>query len=1044
MSLPKKMPFLKVFFSFGHSMRLFSGVIGGLCTPGSVWKASNNRIHEIDEEVKAIKDKAAENIGGEVDQRIEKIRADIQKCIGIRDGSEDEETKANMRAKIVNYEADLANLQKERDFAVKIEDVKKKIQACEVIRDGSEDEETKAGQRAKIAAYEADLANLKAEEQQRINSFKAEQQQIIDNLNAEKQQIQNARDHHTAQWGACILMTILVILLSAYFGVRHARQEGMKEKERITKFTAAVNGHNVYLAGLEEQLKTAPDTPIDIDDSPLNALQKEMETAKKDEIDACSELTERAATLKVVIGKHNRRIERLPFDVPFRTAKDSAENAKRDAKRYDPQLLNEEALRTAEDALQTVSEAAKSIEDAQSIQNLQEEFKRIHRESFRQTFDIMFTDIQRLLEKEEINQAEGPLQELRKFFDTHREAMRPGTEGNLQALESKRTEIIGERNKAIEQARLEELQKKFAGFQKTFNDLLIPAQSLLEKADALTEKDIAEKRKFVAQADDSLQRARKFFNDNTEAMLPQAEAALNTAENDCKRIETICKNMEDGKNFATLYTRAKESYEDAAKNPNDLRDELLDTDALDRAKKLFADVSVVDQTRFSELETQFTTLIDKAITQRSQELMATIEPLANEHQQAVADKNLTPPQRYGTLTTLVQKINEFVEKTERETANRRPVTGKAMEALGKLLTDAKRDLHEVYPQAITQTVGDLDLYLSELQHVGLLKDFRSPDFMKVLENPDSFCFETTRSWNQFVRENSAALTVYPPSAAACNRILAMLNKDTVGLASVPEVDLMKQHKKYYEDTALRVKKLRDYMLRYRISHRIDSPYMNSINKKIIDIADSTTSLPQAMFALFDLLEQIANDKSEPACLRLQVAGALVNGLAVVHREYLHLTVSWRSRYGSLASMMNFGDSRCRNKTCPHHKEAEKLLAALPIGLLRSYVPRLAMVKLPEPPLAPQALRDKNLVVEYVWVGWVDYREGKPVVRIKQENIPKTNFESTLYAKLPDAEIMEGIGDLLKNETGIVPTDKQGIRCGTPVYVRRQYVPESKP
>jgi len=285
------------------------------------------------------------------------------------------------------------------------------------------------------------------------------------------------------------------------------------------------------------------------------------------------------------------------------------------------------------------------------------------------------------------------------------------------------------------------------------------------------------------------------------------------------------------------------------------------------------------------------------------------------------------------------------------------------------------------------------------------------------------------------------------SVAVIENILTLLNKDTVGLASVPEVVLMRAHRKYYEETAVRGKKLRNYMLQFRHSYRINDLFINSINKKITDIADSATSVRQAILALLNLLEEIARDKSEPPCLRLYVVGTLVNDLitpndwGVTHRDNLHLTVSWRSRYVSLFSMIAPGDARCRNQTCSHYTEAEKLLAELPIDRLRSSAQRLPATLQVDP---PRELSSRNLAVEYVWVGWADRSEANPpevVIRIKQENIPKTNFESALYAKLPDTEVMSVIGDLTENKAGIVPANKKEIRCGTPVYVRWQQVSE---
>jgi hypothetical protein len=112
------------------------------------------------------------------------------------------------------------------------------------------------------------------------------------------------------------------------------------------------------------------------------------------------------------------------------------------------------------------------------------------------------------------------------------------------------------------------------------------------------------------------------------------------------------------------------------------------------------------------------------------------------------------------------------------------------------------------------------------------------------------------------------------------------------------------------------------------------------------------------------------------------------------------------------------------------------------SMLRSAAQRLPATMLPEP---PRELSRRQLAVEYVWVGWADRNEGNPpevIIRIKQENIPKTNFESALYATLPGAEVMSVIGDLANNQAGIVPVDAE-IRAGTPVYVRRQWAQDER-
>jgi len=375
---------------------------------------------------------------------------------------------------------------------------------------------------------------------------------------------------------------------------------------------------------------------------------------------------------------------------------------------------------------------------------------------------------------------------------------------------------------------------------------------------------------------------------------------------------------------------------------------------------------------------------------------------------------------YRHSAEVLLKIRRLVEETEKETINRRPVTELVKTKLDQLFAGAQQDWQEIYPQAITQTVGDIDLYLAELRHVSSLKDFRSPDFLKVLENPDAFCFGTTRSWNQFVYENGNALNNYPPSLLLTESILTLLSKDTTGLASVPEFVLMKSNRQYYEETRLRSGRIRNQILQFRRNYKVTDPYIDTINKKITDIADSATSHRQAMLALLYLLEQIADEKSESPCLRLHITGTLLNDVILSHRDFLYCTVSWRYRSHTFLTMFN--DTRCSNQKCTRCKEAEKLLAEFPINSLRRAAQTLSATLLPEP---SGELRNRNLMVEYVWVGWADRDEPirpEVIIRIKQENIPKTNFESALYAKLPDIDVMSVVGNLTENQAGIVPAN----------------------
>ena len=809
-----------------------------------------------------------------------------------------------------------------QEIDAKIKEEFDQLQKREASLHGISDEVVRAGIQNKIAENRTNLANYESE----------------------KDRIQREQDQHAVYWGTCILITILIVILAAGMAVRHAYQNRLREIEILTienerriTFAKAKQEIDACLAGIEIQLNMASDIPITFDENKIVNLPPPTES----QIHEKGEMLERTEKLKVAIGNYNRRIEQLPFTVPFEAAKDSTEKAKSESP-FDPDLLNEEALQTA-------NEKAKSDEDKQNVQNLQSEFERVRRVSHQQSFAKALATAKSFLNETDIDKVPVPMEAAREVFDTHKEAMRQEAEAELLAVEREYKMLVQS-----------EVNKRIAG------------------------------------------------------------------------------------DFAALFDRAEKSYQDATQNPDDPRDELLDTDALGRAKVLFPNITVADQARFSELDTRFTALINNAITQRSQKLLAAIEPLASEHHQIVADNTLTSPQRYDALAKLWDRISELAGEMEREHINSRPVTDVAKAKLDQLLVGVKGDWQEVYPLAITQTVGDLDQYLAELRHVSSLKDFRSPDFLKVLESPASFCFETTRTWNQFVKENASELDTHPPSLAVIEKIFTLINKNTVGLASVPEVVLMKANRKYYEETILYRQKIRSYMMQFRQSYRTKDPYFDSINKKIMDIADSVTSHQQATRALIDLIEQIVRDNSEPACLRLRVAGTLVNELGATHREYLFATTSWRSRYANTLFVTIPEAERCRNKTCSHHLEATKLLADLPMNMLRSTPLRQSTTPSPEP---PKELSNRKMAVEYVWVGWVDHSEGNPqeaIIRIKQENIPKTDFVSALYAKLPDSDIMSVIGDLIENKAGIVPVNKKEIRCGTPVYVRRQWVSESKP
>jgi len=774
---------------------------------------------------------------------------------------------------------------------------------------------------------------------------------IIARLETDKEKEEQDQNRKTGKWGAFVLIMILASILLVCIVVQYVHQQQVErteilriENERREAFVTARENVAVYLNGIEQQLKPESDTQITFEvEGKLETLTRFMQG--EPEINETSKLRDRAASLNVAADEHNRRVERLPFDVPFAAAGESALRVTNELP-YDPTLLNEEALQTA-------GENAKSVEDEQNVQTLQNEFDRIRRVSYQQSFSRVLATAKSFLEEQDIERAKVPMEAAREIFNAHREAMRPEAETDLLAVEREHEQLV----------RLREIEA-IAG------------------------------------------------------------------------------------NFVALFDRAAQSYQDASQNPDDWRDELLDTDALDRAEQLLLDVPVADQARFTELKTRFTALQNNALVQRSQRLTAQTDLLASDYSQIVADNDLTPPQRYDALKELLDIIITVSRETDAERINRRPITPIAQTRLDQLIDDVKKDWQEVYPQAITQTVGDLDLYLAELRHVSSLRDFRSPDFLRVLENPAAFCFETTRTWNQFVKENAADLDIHPPSLALAEKILALLDKDTTGLASVPEVVLMRANRSYYEETILRKGRLRDYLLQFRRSDRGNDPYLNLINQKITDIANTANSPRQAMLAFFDLLEQITRDGSEPPCFRLRLMGTLINSLVMSHRDFPHrdyllTTTSWRSRSANTLFVTIPDGTRCRNKTCEHHKAAATLLADLPIGMLRAAAQRLPSTMLPEP---PRELSRRQLAVEYVWVGWADRSADNPpevFIRIKQENIPKTNFGSALYATLPGAEVMSVIGDLAENRSGIVPVDKE-IRCGTPVYVRRQWIPEQEP
>lgn len=911
-------------------------------------------------------------------------------------------------------------------------------------------------------------------------TFRADSQNEIDECNMRLTNHRNDRvriiqeqERNAARWGTCILVTFLVVVLAIGVGILKAIADAKAEATRLAALAKARQEVAVYLGGIEKQLETVSDTPITF--SPENGLQKLNVIKRTDsEIKEDGEQATRAEKLKIAVGDYNRHIERRPFEIPYTTAKDSADKAKNDLP-YDPTLLNENALQNAR-------ENAQSETDTQNAQDLQVEFDRIRRVSIQQLFGMRLAEAKSLLEEKNVDKAKVPMEAARKIFDSNKEAMRSGAEDDLQTVETKSQLIVWEL------------------LQQTFDGMLTNAKSLLEKEDVDNAKvpmEAARKlyddnkegmlpgaesallaaenkykliiwesirqsfdgmmtnansfldKKDVAKTKIPMETARKFFDDNKEAMRPEDETALLELENKYALLALSIENEKIARDFTALFDRIEKSYQDASKNPDDLRDELLDVNALDRAKKLIDRVAVADQTRFSELEIRCTTLVNNAKNHRSQKLLATIELLVSEHKQIIADNALTPSHRHDALKELLDRITETSRETEKESINRRPVTEATQKKLDQLLANVKNDCQEVYPQAITQTVGNLDLYLAELQHVSSLKDFRSPDFLKVLESPASFCFETTRSWNQFVKENAAKLDIYPPSVTVTEKILALLDRDAVGLASVPEMALMQANRPYYEETVVRGQKLRNDMLRFRLNNKFNNPYLDSINNKITDIADSATSPRQATLAFFDLLDQIARDKSEPACLRLFVTGTLVNNLVQTHQEYLYLTTSWRSRYGSFQLLTSIFDED--GKTCPHCKETAKLLAELPTNILRPIAQKLPAdyQKLPagQSVVPPQELRDHKQAVEYVWVGWTDRSEENPqkvLIRIKQENLPKANFESALYATLPGAKVMAIVGDLTENKAGIVPANNMEIRCGTPVYVRRQQVSESKP